>query len=82
MPTIYGRVFERFTHKPVMSASVSLKYNSTTTDNSGQFTLEVPTGYSQLVISHSLYRTYQRDLSITKDMNLGDILIDSIIKAL
>ena len=83
MATIYGKVVERFTRRPVSGATVRIGNAATYTDSQGLFTLEAPMGYYQLSIQHQNYRGASQNLNLSvPQSNLGEIQIDSIIRAL
>ena len=83
MATIHGKVVERFTRRPVSGATVRIGNIATYTDSQGIFSLEAPMGYYQLTVQHQSYRGASQNLSLSiPQSNLGEIQIDSIIRAL
>jgi hypothetical protein len=83
MAILYGKVVERFTRRPVSGATVRIGNTATYTDSQGGFALEAPMGYYQLTIQHQNYRGATQNLSLSvPQSNIGEIQIDSIIRAL
>lgn len=82
MVTVHGRVIERFTRQPVAGALVSIAGRSVSTSDAGTFSLDGPLGQYELTISHANYRPKSTSINVKPFVvNLGDIAIDSIVRA-
>lgn len=83
MVIVSGRVVERFTRKPVAGATVMIADSAVLTDVNGNFTITSPSGNYQLVITRPQYRPSSRNLALSVgDLAIGDIQIESVVRAL
>lgn len=83
MAKLYGRVVERFTRRPVQGAMVRIAGSVAYTDDQGSFNVDAPMGNYQVTIQHPQYRASARNLALnTPSNNIGEIQVDSVIRAL
>ena len=75
-----GRVVDE-QQSPIEFATVVLLSGSqqvagTTTDEAGQFSLTAPDGHYTLTVQHLSYANYSKEVEISKDTDLGDIVLE------
>lgn len=78
--TITGKVIDKTEEIPfanVIITDVNQKIiTGTTTDDSGLFSVKVKLGTYKIIVSFIGYKKYTKEIVVTKDLNLGTIIIE------
>lgn len=84
--TVSGKLTDKTNVIPFANVTITNTLNKviagTTTDDNGLFELKVPNGNYKIEIRFLGYTTLKKEISVTKDLHLGTLLIEENAQAL